>query len=97
MTGRSGRPGLALGGWVVLDPAVLTANPVLWHRLEQGVRRSRERGALRCGAAPARTAPARHRSGPGSAGDPAPGPAGGPRPESVRDPGPPPQRPEGAA
>ncbi|MFI0213593.1 hypothetical protein [Streptomyces lydicus] len=45
----------ALGGRVVLDPAVLTANPVLWHRLDQGVRRSRDRGVLRCGAAPLRT------------------------------------------
>lgn len=42
----------ALGGRVELDPKVLTANPLLWHRLEQGVRRSRERGLLRCGAAP---------------------------------------------
>ncbi|MGW1372891.1 hypothetical protein ACWD6P_01235 [Streptomyces sp. NPDC002446] len=42
----------ALGGRVELDPKVLTANPLLWHRLEQGVSRSRERGLLRCGAAP---------------------------------------------
>ncbi|MEU9124153.1 hypothetical protein AB0C96_30565 [Streptomyces sp. NPDC048506] len=42
----------ALGGRVVLDPKVLTANPMLWHRLDRGVRRSRERGLLRCGAAP---------------------------------------------
>ncbi len=44
----------ALGGRVELDPEVLTANPLLWHRLEQGVGRSRERGLLRCGAAPLR-------------------------------------------
>ncbi|MFH8571295.1 hypothetical protein [Streptomyces sp. NPDC017993] len=44
----------ALGGRVELDPRVLTTNPLLWHRLEQGVRRSRERGLLRCGAAPLR-------------------------------------------
>ncbi|UQA95497.1 hypothetical protein [Streptomyces halobius] len=42
----------AVGGRVELDPKVLTANPVLWHRLDQGVRRSRGRGLLRCGAAP---------------------------------------------
>ncbi|WP_261951595.1 hypothetical protein [Streptomyces nigrescens] len=41
----------ARGGRVELDPKVLSANPVLWHRLDQGVRRSRERGLLRCGAA----------------------------------------------
>ncbi len=45
----------ALGGRVVLDPAVLTGNPVLWHRLDQGVRRSSERGVLHCAAAPLRT------------------------------------------
>ncbi|UKY50123.1 hypothetical protein [Streptomyces inhibens] len=44
----------AVGGRVELDPKVLTVNPVLWHRLDQGVRRSRERGLLRCGAAPLR-------------------------------------------
>ncbi|MFI6767883.1 hypothetical protein [Streptomyces sp. NPDC050355] len=42
----------ALGGRVELDPKVLTANPLLWHRLERGVRRSREHGWLRCGAVP---------------------------------------------
>ncbi len=42
----------ALGGRVELDPKVLTANPLLWHRLERGARRSRERGWLRCGAVP---------------------------------------------
>ncbi|MFF4949962.1 hypothetical protein ACWC2K_01455 [Streptomyces chattanoogensis] len=42
----------ALGGRVELDPKVLTANPLLWHHLDQGVRRSRSRGLLRCGAAP---------------------------------------------
>ncbi|MFG2889182.1 hypothetical protein [Streptomyces sp. NPDC048248] len=44
----------ALGGRVELDPEVLTANPLLWHHLEQGVRLSRARGVLRCGAAPLR-------------------------------------------
>ncbi|MFI9046382.1 hypothetical protein [Streptomyces sp. NPDC053427] len=42
----------ALGGRVELDPEVLTANPLLWHHLDQGVRRSRARGLLRCGAVP---------------------------------------------
>ncbi|MFH8556942.1 hypothetical protein [Streptomyces celluloflavus] len=42
----------ALGGRVELDPKVFTANPLLWHHLDQGVRRARARGLLRCGAAP---------------------------------------------
>ncbi|MFI6352255.1 hypothetical protein ACIBJF_06215 [Streptomyces sp. NPDC050743] len=33
-----------------LDPRVLTANPLLWHELDTGVRRSTERGTLRQGA-----------------------------------------------
>ncbi|MGJ5754380.1 hypothetical protein FB563_2550 [Streptomyces puniciscabiei] len=33
-----------------LDPRVLTANPLLWHELDTGVRRSLERGTLRQGA-----------------------------------------------
>jgi hypothetical protein len=34
------------GRRLVLDPRVLTANPLLWHHLDHGVRRSRERGTL---------------------------------------------------
>ncbi|WP_416960978.1 hypothetical protein [Streptomyces sp. Agncl-13] len=33
-----------------LDPRVLAANPLLWHELDTGVRRSLERGTLRQGA-----------------------------------------------
>ncbi|MBB3078854.1 hypothetical protein [Streptomyces violarus] len=33
-----------------LDPRILTANPLLWHELDTGVRRSLERGTLRHGA-----------------------------------------------
>ncbi|MEV6028243.1 hypothetical protein [Streptomyces sp. NPDC052036] len=33
-----------------LDPRVLAANPLLWHALDTGVRRSLERGTLRHGA-----------------------------------------------
>ncbi|MCL8017082.1 hypothetical protein [Streptomyces sp. AS02] len=33
-----------------LDPRILVANPLLWHELDTGVRRSRERGTLRDGA-----------------------------------------------
>ncbi|MGW5256300.1 hypothetical protein ACWERW_25440 [Streptomyces sp. NPDC004012] len=33
-----------------LDPRVLVANPLLWHLLDTGVRRSLERGTLRHGA-----------------------------------------------
>ncbi|MFF7411389.1 hypothetical protein [Streptomyces lydicus] len=65
---------------------MLTTNPVLWHRLDQGVRRSRERGVLRCGAALLRT-PADRIDGDGARAGPG----------SVREPGPPPQRPEEAA
>lgn len=32
-----------------VDPRVLLANPLLWHELDTGVRRSRERGTLRHG------------------------------------------------
>jgi hypothetical protein len=32
-----------------VDPRVLVANPFLWHELDTGVRRSRERGTLREG------------------------------------------------
>ncbi|WP_030340381.1 hypothetical protein [Streptomyces sp. NRRL S-1022] len=32
-----------------LDPRVLTANPLIWHELDTGVRRSLERGTLRQG------------------------------------------------
>jgi len=38
------------GGRVELDPRILVANPLLWHLLDGGVRRSRERGTLRYGA-----------------------------------------------
>ncbi|MBB4892567.1 hypothetical protein FHS39_001578 [Streptomyces olivoverticillatus] len=40
------------GGRVELDPRVLVANPLLWHQLDAGTRRSRERGLLREGAVP---------------------------------------------
>jgi hypothetical protein len=33
-----------------LDPRVLTANPLIWHELDTGVRRSIDRGTLRQGA-----------------------------------------------
>ncbi|MGW4564366.1 hypothetical protein ACWEN3_18755 [Streptomyces sp. NPDC004561] len=33
-----------------LDPRVLAANPLIWHELDAGVRRSAERGTLRHGA-----------------------------------------------
>ncbi|KNB52972.1 hypothetical protein AC230_10230 [Streptomyces caatingaensis] len=39
------------GNRVELDPRVLRANPLLWHELDAGVRRARERGLLREGAA----------------------------------------------
>ncbi|MEC4014751.1 hypothetical protein [Streptomyces sp. H27-D2] len=42
----------ALGGRVELDPRAFTANPMLWHVVDGGVRLSRERGLLRCGAGP---------------------------------------------
>jgi hypothetical protein len=38
------------GGRVELDPRILVASPLLWHLLDAGVRRSRERGTLRYGA-----------------------------------------------
>ncbi|WP_367318686.1 hypothetical protein [Streptomyces sp. HUAS ZL42] len=37
------------GGRLMLDPHVLIANPLLWHQLDQGARRSLEQGTLRCG------------------------------------------------
>ncbi|WP_328436824.1 hypothetical protein OG828_05640 [Streptomyces sp. NBC_00457] len=37
------------GGRLMLDPQVLIANPLLWHQLDQGVRRSVQQGTLRCG------------------------------------------------
>ncbi|WP_237519393.1 hypothetical protein [Streptomyces sp. HUCO-GS316] len=37
------------GGRLMLDPRVLIANPLLWHQLDQGARRSLEQGTLRCG------------------------------------------------
>ncbi|MER6535644.1 hypothetical protein ACWDE0_17530 [Streptomyces sp. 900105755] len=37
------------GNRLELDPAVLHANPLLWHELDTGVRRSVERGTLRRG------------------------------------------------
>ncbi|MEH0574627.1 hypothetical protein QBA54_09070 [Streptomyces sp. B21-108] len=40
----------AYGGRLELDPRVLTANPLIWHELDTGVRRSVERGTLRQGA-----------------------------------------------
>ncbi|MFF4508898.1 hypothetical protein [Streptomyces sp. NPDC001401] len=38
------------GNQLKLDSRVLTANPMLWHELDTGVRRSLERGTLRHGA-----------------------------------------------
>lgn len=38
------------GNRLELDPGVLHANPLLWHELDTGVRRSQERGTLRRGA-----------------------------------------------
>lgn len=37
------------GERVQLDPRVLAANPLIWHLLEQGARRSFENGTLLCG------------------------------------------------
>ncbi|MGO4753281.1 hypothetical protein AB4212_32530 [Streptomyces sp. 2MCAF27] len=37
------------GHSVAFDPKVLLANPLLWHQLDAGARRSRERGTLRYG------------------------------------------------
>gem|GEM_PF-1949429 len=39
----------AHGGHAELDPRVLLADPLLWHELDTGVRRSLERGTLRQG------------------------------------------------
>ncbi|MEV0096659.1 hypothetical protein [Streptomyces sp. NPDC050738] len=39
----------ALGNRVEIDPEVLVGNPLLWHRLDAGVRSARERGVLRSG------------------------------------------------
>jgi hypothetical protein len=39
----------AYGGRLELNPRVLAANPLLWHLLDTGARRSRERGTLRSG------------------------------------------------
>ncbi|MFE0516706.1 hypothetical protein [Streptomyces sp. NPDC058964] len=39
-----------LGHRVEIDPRVLLANPLLWHELDRGARRSTERGTLREGA-----------------------------------------------
>ncbi|MYX33881.1 MULTISPECIES: hypothetical protein [unclassified Streptomyces] len=36
----------AHGRWLELDPRVLEANPLLWHRLEAGARRSRTAGTF---------------------------------------------------
>jgi hypothetical protein len=38
------------GNRLELDPRVLVANPLIWHELDTGVRRSLERGTLRQGA-----------------------------------------------
>ncbi|MCX4744140.1 hypothetical protein OG455_01195 [Kitasatospora sp. NBC_01287] len=40
----------AHGGWVALDPRVLLANPLLWHRLDTAARRCERAGTLREGA-----------------------------------------------
>lgn len=37
------------GQWLELDPCVLEANPLIWHLLDAGARRSLERGTLRHG------------------------------------------------
>ncbi|WP_327368269.1 hypothetical protein [Streptomyces sp. NBC_01217] len=39
------------GRHLVLDPHVLAANPLLWHHLDQGARRSVQHGTLRYGRA----------------------------------------------
>ncbi len=38
------------GHHLELDPRVLTVNPLIWHELDTGARRSLERGTLRQGA-----------------------------------------------
>ncbi|MEW2626125.1 hypothetical protein [Streptomyces sp. NPDC048106] len=40
-----------LGDRVEIDPEVLARNPVLWHRLDDGVRQALAGGTLRCGTA----------------------------------------------
>ncbi|MCX4880878.1 hypothetical protein [Streptomyces sp. NBC_00847] len=40
----------AYGHHLELDPRVLAANPLIWHELDTGLRRSIERGTLRQGA-----------------------------------------------
>lgn len=51
---RSTAPQLLLrdahGGWLELDPQVLEANPILWHLIESGARRSAQHRDLRQGA-----------------------------------------------
>ncbi|TLS47662.1 hypothetical protein FE633_03530 [Streptomyces montanus] len=39
----------AFGGRVEIDPRVLTANPPLWHRVDEDARISAARGMLLCG------------------------------------------------
>ncbi|MFE2425886.1 hypothetical protein ACFXJ5_03845 [Streptomyces sp. NPDC059373] len=39
----------AAGRWLELDPRVLVGNALIWHEVDAGVRRSRERGTLRSG------------------------------------------------
>ncbi|WP_328686810.1 hypothetical protein OHT20_37350 [Streptomyces caniferus] len=39
----------ASGRWLALDRRVLDTNPLLWHRLDTGIRRSLQRGTLRHG------------------------------------------------
>jgi hypothetical protein len=39
----------AYGGRVQLPPAVLESDPVLWHTVDTGIHRSRQRGTLRTG------------------------------------------------
>jgi hypothetical protein len=39
----------AYGGRVEIDPRVLVADPLLWHLVDTGARRSREHGTLRYG------------------------------------------------
>lgn len=41
----------ALGNRVEIDPEVLVRNPALWHRLDEGARRSEATGTLLCGTA----------------------------------------------
>jgi hypothetical protein len=39
----------AAGRWLELDPQVLVGNALIWHEVDAGIRRSRERGTLRSG------------------------------------------------